>query len=428
MTIRLLTGITPSGTPHLGNYVGCIRPSVADSKKPDTESFYFLSDLHALIKVHDPERIEKSRLEIAATWLACGLDPEVVHFYRQSDLPEVPELNWMLNCVSPKGLMNRAHAYKAKVDANANAGEDLDVGISMGLYCYPILMAADILIFNANYVPVGKDQVQHIEMCRDIATRFNQTYGKDIFTLPEPLIDEEMAVLPGLDGRKMSKSYDNVIPLFEGGAKALKEAIAKIVTDSKLPGEPKDPDSTALTQIFDAFATPEERAGFRDQLKLGMGWGIAKEIVYEKINKELSPMRRKYEELMGEPEKVENILAEGAARVRPLADALIKECRDAVGLKRYVPVAKAKPEKVKKKTKPSFKQYKEGDGLFWFKLNDADGNLVLTGGGVASGQEAGKAIGKFKTEGMKAFDGMTLQLEPGITEEIIEEIRTQMVD
>ncbi len=428
MTVRLLTGVTPSGTPHLGNYVGAIRPAIANSRKPDTESFYFLSDLHALIKVHEPERIEKSRLQIAATWLACGLDPQKVHFYRQSDLPEVTELNWMLNCVTPKGLMNRAHAYKAKVEANVAADEEPDAGVSMGLFCYPVLMAADILIFNANYVPVGKDQIQHIEMCRDIATRFNQTYGKDIFTLPEALIDEEMAVLPGLDGRKMSKSYDNVIPLFEGGAKALKEAIAKIVTDSKTPGEPKDPNSTALTQIFDAFAPADERAGFRDQLLLGMGWGTAKEIVFEKINKELAPMRKKYEELVADPQKVEDILKEGADRVPPMAAALIKECRAAVGLKSYTPSAQPKAVKAKKKAKPAFKQYKESDGLFWFKLNDADGNLVMTGGGYLSGQEVGKAISLFKKEGLKAFGDASIKLEPGFTEATVESIRQQMAE
>ena len=324
MTVRVLTGVTPSGTLHLGNYVGAIRPAIQKSRAEGTESFYFLSDYHALIKTSDPDRVEKSRIQIAATWLACGLDPKRVHFYRQSDLPETVELNWILNCVTSKGLMNRAHAYKAKVEANEAAGEDPDNNVTMGLFCYPILMAADILIFKANFIPVGRDQIQHIEMCRDIATRFNQMYGngEEIFPLPEALVDEDTAILPGLDGRKMSKSYDNVIPLFEGGEKALREAIMKIVTDSKLPGEPKDPDSTSLTALYDAFASHEERNEFRKKLQEGLGWGEAKEIVFQKINSEIGPMRERYEAYMQEPEKVEAILREGVERIRPMARAL----------------------------------------------------------------------------------------------------------
>ncbi len=428
MTTRLLTGVTPSGTLHLGNYVGCIRPAIAKSKLPDTESFYFLSDYHALIKVQDAQRIEKSRMQIAATWLACGLDPQKVHFYRQSDIPEVMELNWILNCVTAKGLMNRAHAYKAKVEKNQELGDDPDNDVSMGLFCYPVLMSADILIFNANYVPVGRDQIQHLEMCRDIAIRFNQLYGKEIFTLPEPLIDEEVAVLPGLDGRKMSKSYDNVIPLFDGGEAALKAAIAKIVTDSKLPGEPKDPDSTALTPIFDAFATHEERAKFRADLKAGLSWGEAKELVFNKINSEIGPMRVKYETLMNEPQKVEDILREGAAKLRPMARALVDECREAAGIRIYGTGTQSTEEKAKKKAKPSFKQYREADGKFYFKLNDEKGNLVLSGGGLNSGQELGKLIGQFKTGGLKAFAGITTKIEAGFTEESVEQLRRLLAE
>src|SRR5689334_22197529 len=240
MTVRVLTGITTTGTPHLGNYVGAIRPAIAASRRPEVESFLFLADYHALVKCDDPARVERSRVALAATWLAAGLDPERVTFYRQSDVPEIPELTWLLTCVTPKGLMNRAHAYKAAVDANIGGGEDPDAGINMGLYSYPVLMSADILLFNAHAVPVGRDQVQHIEMTRDIGQRFNHIYGAawrdatgrddDPFVLLEVVLEDRVATLPGLDGRKMSKSYDNTVPLFEGGSKAMREAIARIVT------------------------------------------------------------------------------------------------------------------------------------------------------------------------------------------------------
>src|SRR6476659_9723275 len=240
---RVLTGITTSGTPHLGNYVGAIRPAIAASRQPGAESFYFLADYHALIKVSEPARVQRSTLEIAAAWLACGLDPEAVWFYRQSDIPEIPELTWLLTCIAGKGLLNRAHAYKAAVDRNRGEGEDDDAGINAGLFMYPVLMAADILLVDANKVPVGRDQVQHIEMARDFAQRFNHLYGepagKTYFVLPEAVIEEQVATLPGLDGRKMSKSYDNTIPLFAPRAE-LKKQILSIVTDSRLPGQPQD--------------------------------------------------------------------------------------------------------------------------------------------------------------------------------------------
>src|SRR5690606_23818343 len=209
-TTRVLTGITTTGTPHLGNYVGAIRPSVSASRRSGVQSFYFLADLHGLIKCPEPERIRRSTLEIAASWLAAGLDPAQVVFYRQSDITEIPELTWLLTCVTSKGLLNRAHAYKAAVDRNAEAGAEADADVTAGLFMYPVLMAADILAFNAHQVPVGRDQVQHLEMTRDIAQRFNHLYGEH-FVLPEAVIEEEVATLPGLDGRKMSKSYDNTI-------------------------------------------------------------------------------------------------------------------------------------------------------------------------------------------------------------------------
>ena len=406
MTVRVLTGVTPSGTLHLGNYVGAIRPAIQKSRAEGTESFYFLSDYHALIKTSDPDRVEKSRIQIAATWLACGLDPKRVHFYRQSDLPETLELNWILNCVTSKGLMNRAHAYNAKVEANEAAGEDPDNNVTMGLFCYPILMAADILIF------------QHIEMCRDIATRFNQMYGngEEIFPLPEALIDEDTAILPGLDGRKMSKSYDNVIPLFEGGEKALREAIMKIVTDSKLPGEPKDPESTSLTALYDAFAMHEEREEFRKKLKDGLGWGEAKEIVFEKINSEIGPMRERYEAYMREPEKVEAILREGVERIRPMARALVDQCRNAVGLRTFKPLQEKKVAAKTKKSKASLKQYREKDGLFYFKLVNGQGKTLLTAGGLPSGKEVGAHLQSFKASGLGALKDIFCQLDSEATE------------
>lgn len=418
MTVRVLTGVTPSGTLHLGNYVGAIRPAIQKSRAEGTESFYFLSDYHALIKTSDPDRVEKSRIQIAATWLACGLDPKRVHFYRQSDLPETLELNWILNCVTSKGLMNRAHAYKAKVEANEAAGEDPDNNVTMGLFCYPILMAADILIFKASFIPVGRDQIQHIEMCRDIATRFNQMYGngEEIFPLPEALIDEDTAILPGLDGRKMSKSYDNVIPLFEGGEKALREAIMKIVTDSKLPGEPKDPDSTSLTALYDAFATHEERNEFRRKLQEGLGWGEAKVIVFEKINSEIGPMRERYEAYMQEPEKVEAILREGVERIRPMARALVDRCRNAVGLRAFKPLQAKKAAVKAKKSKASLKQYREKDGLFYFKLVNGQGKTLLTAGGLPSGKEVGSHLQSFKASGLGALKGIFCQLDAEATE------------
>ena len=418
MTVRVLTGVTPSGTLHLGNYVGAIRPAIQKSRAEGTESFYFLSDYHALIKTSDPDRVEKSRIQIAATWLACGLDPKRVHFYRQSDLPETVELNWILNCVTSKGLMNRAHAYKAKVEANEAAGEDPDNNVTMGLFCYPILMAADILIFKANFIPVGRDQIQHIEMCRDIATRFNQMYGngEEIFPLPEALVDEDTAILPGLDGRKMSKSYDNVIPLFEGGEKALREAIMKIVTDSKLPGEPKDPDSTSLTALYDAFASHEERNEFRKKLQEGLGWGEAKEIVFQKINSEIGPMRERHEAYMQEPEKVEAILREGVERIRPMARALVDQCRNAVGLRTFKPLQEKKAAAKAKKSKASLKQYREKDGLFYFKLVNGQGKTLLTAGGLPSGKEVGAHLQSFKASGLGALKDIFCQLDAEATE------------
>lgn len=416
---RVLTGITTTGTFHLGNYVGAVRPAIAASQRPDVESFFFMADYHALIKCDDPARIEAARLQIAATWIAAGLDTERAVFYRQSDIPEIPELTWLLTCVTSKGQMNRAHAYKGAVDANVAAGEDPDAGITMGLYSYPILMAADILMFNAHIVPVGKDQAQHIEMTRDVAQRFNHLFGqgKDFFVLPEAQIDEEMELLPGLDGRKMSKSYDNVIPLFEGGEKALREAIARVVTDSKLPGEPKDPDSAHLVTLFDAFATPEQRAAFRAELRGGLAWGEAKQKLFEQINGQIGPMRERYDALMAHPEEIEAVLQKGAAKARAIAAPLLAELRHAVGLRRFQPLTQAAAPVAKAKVQlPVFKQYREADGQFYFKLSAHDGRVLLQSQAFAGGRDAGEWVKKLKTEGAAVLAAAPVQLGAGVAE------------
>ena len=392
---RVLTGITTTGTPHLGNYVGAIRPAIAASADPNVDAFFFLADYHALIKCDEPARIQSSRMQIAATWLAAGLDPERVHFYRQSDIPEIPELTWLLTCVTAKGMMNRAHAYKAATDANEAAGEDADAGVTMGLFSYPVLMAADILMFNAHKVPVGRDQVQHIEMARDIGARFNHLFGqgRSFFTLPEAVIEESVATLPGLDGRKMSKSYDNTIPLFEGGAKALKDAVARVVTDSRLPGEPKDPEANALALIFDAFASADEATAYRADLRAGLGWGEAKQRLVERIERDVAPMRDRYQAYMADPQRLEDILQAGAARARAIAAPLLAELREAVGLRRFVSAsAKAAPAKAGHEALPQVKQYREADGQFYFKLLSAEGELLLQSEGYPSPKEAGQAL------------------------------------
>jgi tryptophanyl-tRNA synthetase len=407
MTQRVLTGITTTGTPHLGNYVGAIRPAIAASREAGVESFFFLADYHALIKCDDPDRIARSRLEIAACWLAAGLDTSRVTFYRQSDIPETTELNWLLTCVTAKGQMNRAHAYKASVDANEAAGEEPDANINMGLFCYPILMAADILLFNAHRVPVGRDQVQHIEMARDVAQRFNHLFGagRELFVLPQAEIEESVATLPGLDGRKMSKSYDNTVPLFEGGPKALKDAIARIVTDSKLPGEPKDPDGAHLVTIHDAFADAATRTAFHADLRAGLGWGDAKQRVVSLIEAHVGPMRERYADLMAHPEQIEEVLQAGAAKARATATPFLTDLRHAVGLRTMlaVPQAKAARAHADKSELPVFKQYREADGQFYFKLTTADGSLLLQSQAFAEGREAGGWVKRFKTEGAAAL-------------------------
>lgn len=329
---RVLTGVTTTGIPHLGNYVGAIRPAIAASRLDNAESFFFLADYHGLIKCHDPRMIHQSTQAVAATWLACGLDPERTTFYRQSDIPEILELNWILTCITAKGQMNRAHAYKAAVQDNLDKGQDdQDHQVEMGLYSYPILMAADILMFNADKVPVGRDQIQHVEMARDIAGRFNHRFAP-LFRLPEVQIDEHVETLVGLDGRKMSKSYGNTIPLFES-EKKLQKAVNKIITNLKEPGDPKAPSESPLFEIYQAFATPAETTAFTRLLADGLAWGEAKKMLAAQINIELADKHERYHELIANPAQIEGILQSGAVKARRKARQLLDQVRDAVGIR-----------------------------------------------------------------------------------------------
>jgi tryptophanyl-tRNA synthetase len=402
-TTRVLTGITTSGTPHLGNYVGAIRPTVRASRLAEVQSFYFLADYHALIKVGDPARVQRSTLEIAATWLACGLDPEHVTFYRQSDVPEIPELTWFLTCVTGKGVLNRAHAYKASVDKNTAAGEEPDAGVTAGLFMYPVLMGADILMFNAHQVPVGRDQIQHIEMARDMASSFNHLYGEH-FTLPEAVIEAHVATLPGLDGRKMSKSYDNTIPLFTPQAQ-LRKLIMGIVTDSKAPGEPKSTEGSALFQLYQAFASAEETAAFAQAYAQGIAWGEAKQQVFERLDQEIAPMRVVYERLMQDPAHIEAVLQRGAQKARAIATPFMARVRHAVGL-RPLPTASQSTNKNIKTANYSFKQFRGVDGKFYFKWLDPKGLVLLESTGFDDPKAAAQAMASLQKQGAKALESL----------------------
>ncbi|WP_339670272.1 tryptophan--tRNA ligase [Dasania marina] len=328
---RVLTGITTTGTPHLGNYVGAIRPAIESSRSSDIDAYFFLADYHALIKCGDPAKVQQSTKEIAATWLALGLDTDNTTFYRQSDVPEVTELSWILTCLTAKGLMNRAHAYKASVQVNEEEGVDPDKGIMMGLFNYPILMAADILMFNGEKIPVGKDQVQHIEMARDIAQKFNHHYKQEVFTLPEAVVGEDGAILSGLDGRKMSKSYNNTIPLFLP-EKKLQKHINKIKTNLLEPGEAKDPNDSAVFAIWQAFANTEQQQYMREQFTQGIAWGQAKKELFALINEQVSAARERYEALMADGAFIEQELQKGAAKARASAKPLMEKVRRAAGI------------------------------------------------------------------------------------------------
>ncbi len=411
---RVLTGITTSGTPHLGNYVGAIRPAIAASRSPSVESFYFLADYHALVKVQEPARVQRSTLEIAAAWLACGLDPDKVWFYRQSDIPEIPELTWLLTCIAGKGLLNRAHAYKAAVDRNRSEGEDDDAGINAGLFMYPVLMAADILLFNAKKVPVGRDQVQHIEMARDFAQRFNHLYGEHLFVLPEAAIEEQVATLPGLDGRKMSKSYDNTIPLFDSRGQ-LKKAIFSIVTDSRAPGEAKDTEGSALFQLFQAFADAEETAAMRQAFIDGIGWGDAKQKLFERIDAEIAPLREKYEQLVADPARIEQQLRDGAQRLRErYATPRLQRLRESVGLRDLGKVYESVKQAVRKSANDmqDLKRYRDKDGRFYSKLLE-NKVLLVTSKGADSHEAANQQLKAVIEAGVPALDEFFI-VEPGV--------------
>ena len=324
---RAITGVKPTGRLHIGNYFGAILPTLKMSE--EFEALIFIADYHALNYIKTAEELKDYSLRLASGYLACGLDPQKIIFFRQSDISEVFELNWILSNVTPKGLMNRAHAYKAMVEQNEQNSLEKDQNVNMGLYNYPILMSADILLYNTKYVPVGLDQKQHCEIARDIAQIFNNRYGKT-FTLPEPKIEEDVAVITGLDGRKMSKSYNNTIELF-CDEKDLKKSVNKIITDSKLPGEPKDPDCT-LAKIYGLFASKEKTIAYKDKLKDGLGWGDAKKELFEVMNSFLTPMRDKYNYYMQNPLEVEKILQEGAKKARIIAKKMLNKIRKKIGV------------------------------------------------------------------------------------------------
>ena len=330
----VLTGIKPTGRPHLGNLLGAIRPALALAEDPGQQALYFIADYHALTTIGDPAELADLTRDVAATWIAFGLDPKRALIYRQSDIPEVFELAWILACFSPKGWMNKAHAYKAAVQANEAAGEDdLDAGINMGVYTYPILMAADILLFDTDVVPVGKDQKQHVELARDMAERINHHYRSQVLRPPEAAIDTETATVPGLDGRKMSKSYDNTIPLF-APPKKVKKLCNKIVTDSSPPEAPKDPDASSVFQLHRQFISEDEAAKLADRYRQGIGWGEAKAALHDAIEAVVAGPRERYHELMDNPRELDDILADGARRARERARPVLARTRTAIGIAR----------------------------------------------------------------------------------------------
>ncbi len=324
-----LTGIKPTGTPHIGNLFGAIQPAIAMAKS--YSALYFIADYHALTTVRNQKAMQEQIRQVAATWLAAGLNPDEVIFYRQSAIPEVFEFTWVLSCLAPKGLMNRAHSYKDAVAKNEAKRLDSDKGVNMGLYNYPVLMAADILLYSAHKVPVGQDQKQHLEIARDIAQAFNQSYG-ELLVLPEPIIQEAVQTIPGIDGRKMSKSYDNVIPLYLP-PKDLKKRINQIVTDSKGVDEPKDAESCNLFQIFKLFATPQRIAEVElAYTEGGLGYGHLKAELFELLDTFVAPGRKTYTHYLTHPQELDRILAQGAKKARAIAQAKLKQVRQAIGM------------------------------------------------------------------------------------------------
>lgn len=327
----ILTGVKPTGSPHIGNYLGAIRPAINLANSPNVNSLLFIADYHALTSAPNADELRALTYEVAATWLALGTDPQKTIFYRQSDVPETFELAWVLSCFTEKGLTNRAHAYKAKVADNEQNGRDADFGVNLGLYSYPVLMTADIVLYDAEKVPVGQDQVQHLEIARDIVHKLNHHYGKEVLKAPEALVQEAVAVVPGLDGRKMSKSYNNTIPIFLE-SKKLRKMVMKIKTDSTAPEEPKDPAKSDIFALYKHFATPEEVEALRKRYATGLGWGEAKEALYLAMDREFAEPRARYDALMADTQKLESILQEGALRARTIAKATLRRVREAIGL------------------------------------------------------------------------------------------------
>ncbi len=327
----VLTGVKPTGMPHMGNWVGALRPTVELSQADDQLGYFFIADYHALTGLREGKQLKQFSYSVAATWIALGLDPAKSVLYRQSDIPEVFELSWVLACFSPKGLMNRAHAYKAQVQKNQEAGEtDLDAGVNMGVYTYPILMAADILLMGTNLVPVGSDQQQHVEIARDLAQYFNRQYQREIFTLPEALVEESTAVLPGIDGRKMSKSYNNHIPIFEAPER-VRKLIMRIQTDSSLPGEPKDPESSTVFQLYRVLASPSETEAMKRAYAEGIAWKDAKDALYDRFQETFAEPTARYKELMANPQELERIFSEGRDRAGQAARKIMSKVRRAIG-------------------------------------------------------------------------------------------------
>ncbi|MDO4725022.1 MAG: tryptophan--tRNA ligase, partial [Comamonadaceae bacterium] len=398
--------------------------------QPGAEHFFFLADLHSLIKSQNPVQTQQSTLEIAATWIACGLDPQQVTFYRQSDIPEIPQLSWLLTCVTGKGLLNRAHAYKAAVDKNTEAGMDPDAEVTAGLFMYPVLMAADIMMFKAHKVPVGRDQVQHIEMARDMAASFNHIYGhgQELLVPPEALVDEQVATLPGLDGRKMSKSYGNTIALFTP-REQLRKLIMGIATDSRAPGEPKDSEGSAIFQIYQAFASAQQSQAMRQAFAQGIAWGEAKQQLFELIDAEIAPMRAQFDALMADPARIEAILQRGAEKARAEAAPYLTELKRAVGLcDLRQPLARPTAQHAAAaQALPQIKQYREVDGQFYFKLTTARGALLLQSLAYASGREAGQAVQQLKSQGAAALDALAAQLQPFTRDAALEQALQALV-
>jgi tryptophanyl-tRNA synthetase len=325
-----LTGIKPTGLPHIGNYLGCIKPAL--SLVGEYDARYFIADYHALNQTKDAKELASNIREVAAAWLACGLDPEKTLIYRQSSVPETFELSTVLMCFTSKGLMNRAHAYKAAIQANDAAEKDIDAGINMGLFTYPVLMAADILLFDTDVVPVGKDQVQHVEMTADIAGAINHNYGKEVLRVPQALVQSEVALVPGLDGRKMSKSYSNTIPL-SMPEKDLKKLVMRIVTNSQGVDEPKDPDTCGIFGLYRFFASKPEQDELASRYRAGgMGWGVAKEALFAAMNRVVAPIRERYDAIMADPAGLDRVLAEGAEKARVIASRTVARIRKAVGI------------------------------------------------------------------------------------------------